>query len=96
MAKPQITKEALRAMANLSGLEISDQQLEYLTEVHRFASRSDMKVVGESRDAELMLWPTGDVGAGGDEEGTKRLHGTITRVLRNAINADRSASAAFA
>ena len=30
MAKPQITKEALRAMANLSGLEISDQQLEEL------------------------------------------------------------------
>ena len=30
MAKPQITKEALRAMANLSGLEISDQQMEEL------------------------------------------------------------------
>jgi len=30
MAKPQVTKEALRALANLSGLELSEGQLEGL------------------------------------------------------------------
>ena len=30
MAKPQITREALRAMARMSGLELSEERLEVL------------------------------------------------------------------